>query len=140
MAKIQSLTLDRFCDQYGQGFHRKMLVDEFRSWCLRLPNLLELPVVLVVYGSILTEKKKPNDLDVLLYGFERNGLEFDHRQELKNRLLRRTKLIHVRSHTIFGQKRRPIHPGELVEYFVEVRGNRQDNFRIYNWIAIANDE
>jgi hypothetical protein len=65
------MNIDKFKELYVINTHREKIYSEFEDYLNTVKGYLS-PCVLLVYGSFITEKEIPNDIDVLLHGFVKN--------------------------------------------------------------------
>jgi len=62
------VNLDKFKDSYVTNVQRQKIYSEFEDYLNTVKEYLS-PYILLVYGSFITEREFPNDIDVLLHGF-----------------------------------------------------------------------
>jgi hypothetical protein len=126
------MKLDEFREAYAFNSHRKKIFQEFLDYASSVNNYLS-PYLILAYGSFISEKKKPNDIDILLHGFvkTRKFREFDIRK-----LLSRNSVHVTNDIAALMQETKLMTASELIEWFENADKNKANKIKVGEWVQI----
>ncbi len=126
------MNIDKFKDSYITSLQREKIYSEFEDYLKTVKEYLS-PYVLLVYGSFITEKEYPNDIDVLLHGFVKD----EKVATFKIDMVRSRGLVHVKSEVSMLKKETIIKSSEeLIEWFQEGEKNKAKGIKVGEYVQI----
>ena len=126
------MNMDEFEKTYVVNDHRKRIFLEFLDYASAVKEYLS-PYLLLVYGSFISDKKNPRDIDILLHGFvkTRKLREFDIRTLLSK------KPVHVTNDiAAIMQETELMTASELVEWFESGEENKANGIKVGEWVQV----
>src|SRR5210317_1560442 len=126
------MNMDEFREVYVFNSHRNRIFLDFLDYANTVNEYLS-PYLLLTYGSFISEKEKPNDIDILLHGFvkTRKLREFDIRMLLSR------KPVHVKNEiSALTQESKLMTANELIEWFESSEKNKAKGIKVGEWVLI----
>jgi len=123
---------DEFKEAYVYNSCRNRIFLDFLDYANTVNEYLS-PYLIIVFGSFISEKEKPNDIDILLHGFvkTRKLREFDIRTLLTK------KPVHVKNEiSALMQELKLMTPSELIEWFESSEKNKAKGIKVGEWVQI----
>lgn len=126
------MNVDEFREAYVVNRHRNRIFLDFLEYAKTVKKFLS-PCLLLAYGSFVSEKEKPNDIDILLQGFvkTRKFREFDIRM-----LLSRNSVHVTNDISALMQEAKLMTAGELIEWFESAEKNKANGIKVGEWVQI----
>ncbi len=124
--------MEEFRKTYAVNSHRNRIFLEFLDYANAVNEYLS-PYLLLVYGSFISEKENPNDIDILLHGFvkTRKLRKFDIRMLLSKNSIHVTNDI-----SALMQETKLMTARELVEWFESGEENKAKGIKVGEWVQI----
>lgn len=126
------MNMDEFRVTYAVNSHRNRIFLDFLDYANTVNEYLS-PYLLLAYGSFISEKENPNDIDILLHGFvkTRKFREFDIRK-----LLSRNSVHVTNDISALMQETKLMTASELIEWFESAEGNKANEIKVGEWVKI----
>jgi|SRR5210317_670419 hypothetical protein len=126
------MNMDEFREVYVFNSHRNRIFLDFLDYANTVNEYLS-PYLLLTYGSFVSGKEYPNDIDILLHGFvkTRKFREFDIRM-----LLSRNSVHVTNDISALMQETKLMTASELVEWFETGETNKSNGIRVGKWVQI----
>lgn len=124
--------MDEFREAYVFNSHRNRIFLELQDYANTVNEYLS-PYLLIVFGSFISEKEKPSDIDILLHGFviTRKFRKFDIRM-----LLSRNS-VHVENDiSALMRESKLMTASELVEWLESSEKNRSRGIKVGKWVQL----
>jgi hypothetical protein len=123
---------DEFKELYVNNTQRQKIYSEFEDYLNTVKEYL-FPYVLLVYGSFITEKEIPNDMDVLLHGFVKN----EKVASFNINMMKSKGLIHVKLE-VSALKQETVTKSneELIKWFEEGKKNKTKAIKVGKYVQI----
>ena len=126
------MNMEEFRQTYVVNSHRNKIFLELLDYA-NVVNQYLFPYLLLVYGSFISEKENPNDIDILLHGFvkTRKIREFDIRALLSQNSVHVTNDI-----SALMLETKLMTASELVEWFESGDENKAKGIKVGEWVQI----
>lgn len=126
------MNMDEFRETYVFNSHRNRIFLELQDYANTVSEYLS-PHLLIVFGSFISEKEKPNDIDILLHGFVKTK-KF---RKFDIRMLLSRNSIHVENEiSALMQETNLMTASELVEWFESSEKNRSIGIKVGKWVQL----
>ena len=126
------MNIDDFKQTYVVSHHREEIFSEFLVYASTVNEYLS-PFILLVYGSFISEKDYPKDIDILLHGFVKEekfvGFNID--------MVRSRERVHVKSEiSALMQETKLKSESELIEWFENTENNKTKGIKVDEYVQI----
>jgi len=126
------MKIEVFKDLYVTNTQREKVFSEFTDFLNTVREYLA-PYVVLVYGSFITEKEIPNDIDVLLHGFVKD----EKVAYFKPEIILSKGLVHVKYEVSACKQESIIKSNEeLIGWFHEGEKNKAKEIKIDDYVQI----
>lgn len=127
------MNITEFREKYATNDHRINLFASFEKFIENAEEYLS-PFSIAIYGSYITEKDNPSDIDIILHGFVKNE-KFD---TYNPALFRLESPIHIKAFISqsFGDKQLK-NMNKIISEFSSSEENKKKNFRVDSYVEIV---
>ena len=128
------MEIQKFKSEFVFNTHRQEMYANFEEYLEYLKSIFEF-VTIIVFGSFITEKEQPNDIDILVFGNpnKKGWNEIDERLKINRGLSLDTKeFINTKFEIILS----PIDADCMINQFNNQENNKQKGIEIKNYIEI----
>lgn len=127
------MKIDQFKAKYAFNERREFLFDELERFIKKVDEFLS-PYLLAVYGSYITNKPAPGDIDVILHGFVKQEKLLDWAPGTLQCQCYIHVMSDITSYTLYEKKLKDI--SVIISDLCNTEENKAENFNISSYVEI----